>query len=211
MPQETILRHRELLEQEAMEQKNLCAVDCTEEIEEFDRENAIPNGIADSAKENGDATEDAPKMKRVSVSIPPKKKQTGRRKRLVSTSLTRTPIVDGALNDYHDHHLTDGEDAFDLKYHLYAVVSHSGMLNGGHYVSYATNPNNSWYCYNDSSCREISQTTPNIDPSTAYLLFYERQGLNYVPYLPKIDGKQIPSVLEPDDSDNDLRKMCVIA
>lgn len=29
------------------------------------------------------------------------------------------------------------------------------MLNGGHYISYACNPNGHWYCYNDSSCREV--------------------------------------------------------
>lgn len=156
------------------------------------------------------------------------------RKRLVSTSLTKSPVIDGAFVDYHDHNLNDGQDPFDLKYKLYAVVvrircfnlltsllmrficnfqSHSGMLSGGHYISYAANPNNSWYCYNDSSCREISQQQPNIDPSAAYLLFYERQGLNYSPYLPKVDDKSIPinTALEFDDSDNDLRKMCVIS
>lgn len=44
------------------------------------------------------------------------------RKRLVSTSLTKTPVIDGALIDYHDHQLKDGQDPFDLKYKLYAVV-----------------------------------------------------------------------------------------
>lgn len=97
--------------------------------------------------------------------------------------------------------------------HVILFQSHSGMLNGGHYISYASNPNNSWYCYNDSSCREISQQQPNIDPSSAYLLFYERQGLNYSPYLPKVDDRPMPmnNALEFDESDNDLRKMCVIS
>lgn len=87
------------------------------------------------------------------------------------------------------------------------------MLNGGHYISYALNPNNSWYCYNDSSCREISQQQPSIDPSSAYLLFYERQGLNYTPYLPHISDRsmQINNTLELDDSDSDLKKMCVLS
>lgn len=86
------------------------------------------------------------------------------------------------------------------------------MLNGGHYISYAANPNNSWYCYNDSSCREIPNQ-PNIDPSSAYLLFYERQGLNYSPYLPSVGDRPIPasSLAELEDSENDLRKMCVIS
>lgn len=252
VPQETILRHRELQEHLGLEKKNLCNVDCTEELNEFDRENPLENGVvvngidgtasdtddavhSDKIEEkqptNGNSLHESGPTKLNTVdeltevelrhtnkdtngssSNLKKVKPVGRRKRLVSTSLTRTPVVDDQLNDYHDHHLKKDEDPFDLKYHLYAVVSHSGLLNGGHYVAYATNPNKSWYCYNDSSCREISQTQPNIDPSTAYLLFYERQGLDYVPYLPKIDGKQIPSVLEQDvDSDNDLKKMCVIS
>lgn len=84
------------------------------------------------------------------------------------------------------------------------------MLNGGHYISYACNANGTWYCYNDSSCREIPNR-PNIDPSSAYLLFYERQGLDYGPYLPKVD-KTIPNMIptEMDDQD-DLSKKCVIS
>lgn len=64
------------------------------------------------------------------------------------------------------------------------------MLNGGHYISYAANPNNAWYCYNDSSCREIP-AQPNIDPGSAYLLFYERKGLDYAPYLPNVNEQSL--------------------
>ena len=86
------------------------------------------------------------------------------------------------------------------------------MLNGGHYVSYASNPNGSWYCYNDSSCREIPKR-PNIDPSSSYLLFYERQFLEYEPYVPKFEGRSIPNghAIELDDNENDFKKMCVIS
>lgn len=73
------------------------------------------------------------------------------------------------------------------------MQSHSGMLNGGHYISYASNPNKTWYCYNDSSCREIPVQQPHIDPGSAYLLFYERKGLNYPPYLPKVDDRPLPN------------------
>ncbi|NXT06610.1 UBP32 hydrolase, partial [Prunella fulvescens] len=38
-------------------------------------------------------------------------------------------------------------------YNLYAISCHSGIMGGGHYVTYAKNPNNKWYCYNDSSCK----------------------------------------------------------
>lgn len=44
------------------------------------------------------------------------------RKRLASTSLTKTPVIDGAFVDFHNHRLDDGQDPFDLKYKLYAVV-----------------------------------------------------------------------------------------
>lgn len=46
----------------------------------------------------------------------------GGRERLVSTSLTQTPVVDSALQDFHQHRLLPGVDPFDLKYRLYAVV-----------------------------------------------------------------------------------------
>lgn len=45
-----------------------------------------------------------------------------RRQRLVSTSLTKSPVIDGEFIDYHNHHLNDGQDPYDLKYRLYAVV-----------------------------------------------------------------------------------------
>lgn len=44
------------------------------------------------------------------------------RKRLVSTSLIKSPIIDGAFVDYHKHNLDEDQDPFDLKYKLYAVV-----------------------------------------------------------------------------------------
>jgi len=88
------------------------------------------------------------------------------------------------------------------------------MLNGGHYISYASNATGSWYCYNDSSCREISQK-PVIDPSAAYLLFYERKGLDYEPYLPNIEGRALPNAsnvpLEVDETEGELKKLCSIS
>lgn len=51
------------------------------------------------------------------------------RKRLVSTSLTKSPVIDGAFVDYHQHNLNEGQDPFDLKYKLYAVVVSNNLLN----------------------------------------------------------------------------------
>ena len=59
---------------------------------------------------------------------------------------------------------------------MYAMVCHSGVLGGGHYVSYGKTSKDTWYCHNDSSCKEVSVN--NIDKSTAYILLYEREGLS---------------------------------
>lgn len=52
----------------------------------------------------------------------------GGRERLVSTSLTQTPVVDSALQDFHQHRLMPGVDPFDLKYRLYAVVVSTSLV-----------------------------------------------------------------------------------
>lgn len=33
------------------------------------------------------------------------------------------------------------------------VQCHSGVLGGGHYTSFAKNPNSKWFYYNDSTCK----------------------------------------------------------
>ncbi|XP_053671807.1 ubiquitin carboxyl-terminal hydrolase 32 [Anopheles nili] len=266
VPQETILRHRDLLDGLPSgtrgDGRNR---DCHEEFVEFDREmsmieegsdevslsslqiNGMKENEVDGTKDNRWHKQDSiARSSIITPAIEGQSSQSGtggneamsgsfsegnesvsasvrtktssirsgdstRRQRLVSTSLTKTPVIDGEFTDFHKHHLKSECDPFELKYQLYAAVCHSGMLNGGHYISYAANPNGSWFCYNDSSCREIP-TRPKIDPSTAYLLFYERRDLDYGPYLPTVDGRQLPSegLLDIDDGDNDLKKMCSI-
>lgn len=149
VPQETILRHRQLLEKRA-DLENSC-------------ESSFDNKIVE---ENGNDSEEEEQLVDVEENEKrARRKSVGKvRQRLESTSLTKTPINDKDLKDYHQHKLLKGQDPFDLKYQLYAVVSHSGLLNGGHYISYACNPNGNWYCYNDSSCREVA--TENIDCAT---------------------------------------------
>lgn len=64
--------------------------------------------------------------------------------------------------------------------------------------------------YLNFKCPYGDVKVPKIDTSTAYILFYERSGLDYQPYLPKVqmpDGKeQVPTVDELDESENELRK-----
>uniref|UniRef100_A0A8C9T1J3 ubiquitinyl hydrolase 1 n=1 Tax=Scleropages formosus TaxID=113540 RepID=A0A8C9T1J3_SCLFO len=94
-------------------------------------------------------------------------------------------------------------------YNLYAISCHSGILGGGHYVTYAKNPNGKWYCYNDSSCKEVH--SEEIDTDSAYILFYEQQGVNYSQFLPKTDGKKMADTSSMDeDFESDYKKYCVL-
>ncbi|KAH9638762.1 hypothetical protein HF086_002002 [Spodoptera exigua] len=195
VPQETILRHTEILNS-----KHRSSVFVDDTISESDSENE---------ESNVQQKVQRPKVERKRRSSV----ETKGRERLESTSLVTTPVTDDNLIDYHGHHLVAEQDPFELKYRLYAVVSHSGQMSGGHYVAYARNPSGAWLCYNDSSCRELPPApAPPIDPASAYLLFYERQGLDYDRYLPDITGKEPvvrdAEVLDPDE--NDLKKMCSI-
>uniref|UniRef100_A0A8C5RSC0 ubiquitinyl hydrolase 1 n=1 Tax=Laticauda laticaudata TaxID=8630 RepID=A0A8C5RSC0_LATLA len=64
--------------------------------------------------------------------------------------------LNGPLEARREEELVDdqrGEICINPIYNLYAISCHSGIMGGGHYVTYAKNPNNKWYCYNDSSCK----------------------------------------------------------
>ncbi|GFR09430.1 ubiquitin carboxyl-terminal hydrolase 32 [Trichonephila clavata] len=112
------------------------------------------------------------------------------------------------LQDFHQHRLSN-VDPFSLKYKLYALACHSGILGGGHYVCYACNPNQKWYCYNDSSCKEVQRD--QIDTDSAYMLFYEREGMDYLQYMPDVKGK-IPDTSDIDaEFETDFRKMCSLS
>lgn len=121
VPQENILRYKELKE---LKLKNLKNRDCGDEITEFDLENDIP--VVENERKCDVIQEENNGIETVSVagtssevvsSIKP-----ARRKRLVSTSLTKTPVIDSELVDYNNHKLRASADPFDLKYKLYAVV-----------------------------------------------------------------------------------------
>jgi len=122
-----------------------------------------------------------------------------RRSRQQSTSLMRHPIEDDNLKDFHEHRLVGGKDSFDMSYEMYSMVCHSGVLGGGHYISYSKSNSGKWYCLNDSTCKEVAEES--IDKSTAYLLFYEREGLSISDYLPRFDS-QLP--LDTKDLEEEL-------
>ncbi|XP_013149041.1 PREDICTED: ubiquitin carboxyl-terminal hydrolase 32 [Papilio polytes] len=190
VPQETILRHREL---KTMRRRSMF-VDVEGPISETESENSDDEDSREDSRSKANV-----ERRRESVEVKG-------RARLQSTSLTATPVTDDNLVDYHQHHLEKDQDPFDLKYKLYAVVSHTGQLHGGHYVAYAHNPSGAWLCYNDSSCRAVSAR--EVQPAAAYLLFYERTGLEYSRYLPASTNGTPPAVTTEDD---DMRNMCVLA
>lgn len=62
---------------------------------------------------------------------------SAKRQRLISTSLTTTPIVDGEFEDYHQHKLTVDADKFDPKYKLYAVVVSKKIIDSNYSLLYS--------------------------------------------------------------------------
>ncbi|XP_025837544.1 ubiquitin carboxyl-terminal hydrolase 32 isoform X2 [Agrilus planipennis] len=195
VPQETIIRHRQLLKKRKnkiliennrtpptkgnVNEEDVASVlenDKSVKINNIDDpfldikvpdkgECVIVGENSESASETSrlvDSEESADEIGNCSIPFGLPKGGSKMRERLISTSLQKTPINDEDLKDFHEHKLLPGQDPFDLKYQLYAVVSHSGLLTGGHYISYACNPNGHWYCYNDSSCREIPADDPPV-------------------------------------------------
>uniref|UniRef100_A0A673W5E5 Ubiquitin carboxyl-terminal hydrolase 32 n=1 Tax=Salmo trutta TaxID=8032 RepID=A0A673W5E5_SALTR len=101
------------------------------------------------------------------------------------------------------------DNSLESIYNLYAISCHSGIMGGGHYVTYAKNPNNKWYCYNDSSCKEVH--SEEMDTDSAYILFYEQQGVDFSQFLPKTDGKKMADTTSMDeDFESDYKKYCVL-
>uniref|UniRef100_A0A8D0FK44 Ubiquitin carboxyl-terminal hydrolase n=1 Tax=Strix occidentalis caurina TaxID=311401 RepID=A0A8D0FK44_STROC len=120
--------------------------------------------------------------------------------------------INGQIDNHSEDDTTDDqreEVCVNPIYNLYAISCHSGIMGGGHYVTYAKNPNNKWYCYNDSSCKELHPD--EIDTDSAYILFYEQQGVDYAQFLPKIDGKKMADTSSMDeDFESDYKKYCVL-
>ena len=116
-------------------------------------------------------------------------------------------------------------------YFLKSFECHSGVLAGGHYISYGKTDNGKWFCQNDSACKvsqpllnwyvikcftlsSFSQEIPEdqIDKSTAYMLFYEREDLSVEDYLPKFaDNVAVPDTKDLDEElETDFKKQCSV-
>ena len=82
------------------------------------------------------------------------------------------------------------------------------MLGGGHYVSYSKTESNRWFCHNDSSCKEVPEGS--VDKSSAYILMYERQGLDMEQYLPDTSGlARDPGTID-EELEIDFKKQCIL-
>ena len=87
-------------------------------------------------------------------------------------------------------------DEQDQIYDLFAVVLHTGTLNGGHYTALAKNKSNGshWYEFNDNYVIKLSKSdyAKRIVSNHAYILFYQKRGID----LDKISNyDQIKNVL----------------
>lgn len=60
-------------------------------------------------------------------------------------------------------------------YDLFAVVRHSGGINGGHYITNCKNPvNEKWYEFDDEFIRQLPVEALSAPSTDAYLLFYKK-------------------------------------
>ncbi|XP_041030822.1 putative ubiquitin carboxyl-terminal hydrolase 50 [Carcharodon carcharias] len=82
------------------------------------------------------------------------------------TSTVAFPLEDLDLSQY-----TTSPSTQQMKYHLYAVVNHTGTLDSGHYTAYCKNPvTQNWHEFNDAKVTSISEQ--KVQSSAAYVLFY---------------------------------------
>ncbi|KAG0461423.1 hypothetical protein HPP92_021720 [Vanilla planifolia] len=74
----------------------------------------------------------------------------------------------------------DGESDVDLElaseFEIFAVITHSGNLESGHYTTFLRQ-NNHWYKCDDSCVTHVSENT--VRASQAYMLFYGQRFLHY--------------------------------
>ena len=76
-------------------------------------------------------------------------------------------------------------------YDLFAVSNHFGQLQAGHYTAQTLN-NGKWYQFNDHKVVQVDES--QIVSSAAYILFYQRRGIDFK----KLNYKALQNALESE-------------
>jgi ubiquitin C-terminal hydrolase len=91
------------------------------------------------------------------------------RNAIVKTSTRVNYPTEIDMSPYMYEHATEN----DCRYRLYAVVRHSGGLEGGHYYTYARNAiNDKWFMFDDGDVFFVEEE--EVLRANGYILFYER-------------------------------------
>lgn len=70
--------------------------------------------------------------------------------------------------------IEDDESDISSEFEVFAVVTHSGMLESGHYVTYLR-LKNQWYRCDDAWINDVDEET--VRASQCYLIYYVQKGL----------------------------------
>ena len=97
---------------------------------------------------------------------------------MINNHKNKAGDIKGYDNDGNEVDISSQEEYADLVdcqlYDLFAVVLHSGALNGGHYTSLARS-RDTWYEFNDKFVVQLKKNDERkIINSNAYILFYEK-------------------------------------
>jgi hypothetical protein len=96
---------------------------------------------------------------------------------------------------------SDGSGA--TYYDLYASSNHKGLLEYGHYTTYALNRfNKNWYEFNDNSFKQIDPYDKFTGTDAPYMLFYRRAGKSVVDDYTHRQSVGLRPMLAPTDNDS---------
>ncbi|CAF3315764.1 unnamed protein product [Rotaria socialis] len=155
----------------------------------------LVNGNHNYIKRDNEPHKGLPPPEKIHETIKKKKKKRfGQRCKRIDIENSDSTLQPPKFSQMADRTLSFGDNSFDADnaaYNLYALVCHYGVIGGGHYVAYVKNhTNQQWYCFNDSSCKPVSESVLEQCSSSAYLLFYERESLDHRCYMPNVEGKK---------------------
>ena len=89
------------------------------------------------------------------------------------------------MSDYVVSYCDEGKKPI---YDLFAISNHFGQLQAGHYTAIAKN-RDKWYQFNDHKISVVEES--DIVTSSAYILFYQRRGIDFN----SLNYKQIQNTL----------------